>query len=578
MTRRQRRLRVTIAILVLAALAGTAIGVRQYRARRATAYEPGESNSDITQALARGIPADAPSPRFSDVTRKSGLDGFRTFAGDRTSQLPEDMGPGAAWGDFDNDGDDDLFLVSAGGALTLPPAERAPSELYENLGNGTFRRVADLPETRIIGMGAAWGDYNGDGWLDLIVTGYNTLILYRNEHGRFVRDRRFPEPKGLWAGAVWGDYDRDGRLDLYVCGYVRYREREADHAGDSEQYGVVVPYTLNPASYEPEPNLLFHNNGDGTFTEVAQRLGVANPEGRSLSALWHDFDDDGWLDVYVANDISDNVFYRNRGGKFEDVSNAAWVADYRGAMGLAAGDWNRDGDDDLFITHWLAQENALYDSLLKDIARRPNAPAQPPPGGAAGPAWSEPHGGRPPTAPLAPATGARRGAMLRFVDAADMVGLGQIALPMVGWGTEFADFDLDGWLDLVVANGSTVETEQPPKQLKPQPMFLFWNRRGEYFHDLAPLNPVLATPHVARGLAVSDYDNDGAVDILIVRHREGVQLLRNEMQKGNWLKVRLRSRLRDERPPRGFGDGASVTAHVGEAILRRSVTSASSTA
>jgi hypothetical protein len=207
------------------------------------------------------------------------------------------------------------------------------------------------------------------------------------------------------------------------------------------QEGTAVPYTLNPSSYAPQRNLLFRNDGTGRFTEVARQLGVDNPEGRSLSALWHDLDDDGWLDLYVANDISDNVLYHNVKGRFEDISHPAWVADYRGAMGLTAGDWNRDGDDDLFITHWLAQENALYDSLLKDTGR------------------------------------------FTFADSADMSGLGQIALPMVGWGTEFVDFDADGWLDLVVANGSTLETDREPKLLVPQNPFLFWNRRGEFFYD-----------------------------------------------------------------------------------------------
>lgn len=549
-SRRRRKLLLTVVLLVTAvALAGTVL-VRQYRARAAAAYEPGEENADVTSVLAKRLPADAPTPAFTDVTNEAGLGGFRTFQGPRTSQLPEDMGPGAAWGDFDNDGDDDLFLVSAGAALGSAPAERAPSQLYENLGTGQFRLVSDFPETRILGMGAAWGDADGDGWLDLVVTGYNEILLFRNTGGRFAPDPAFTAPAGFWSSAAWGDYDRDGDLDLYVCGYVQYREEPVDPARTSQQNGTAVPYTLNPASYAPERNLLYRNNGSGSFREVAKALDVDNTEGRSLSALWHDVDGDGWLDLYVANDISDNVMYRNLGGRFEDVSHPAWVADYRGAMGLAVGDWNRDGDDDLFVSHWLAQENALYDSLLADTAGATARPAST--GGAAADA--------PP---------------VRFVDAADSVGLGQIALPMVGWGVEFADFDADGWLDLVVANGSTVETGGEPRRLEPQLPFLFWNRRGEHFHDLAPLAPALSQPAVSRGLAVADYDDDGDLDVLIVRRDAGVQLLDNAMQRGHWLKLRLRNRLPGPREAYSRGLGTQVTAHIGGGTLRRAVSPAS---
>jgi hypothetical protein len=489
------------------------------------------------------VPAEAPPPKLTDVTREAGLGAFRTFAGERSSQLPEDMGSGAAWGDYDGDGDDDLFLVASGGSLDAPAQERAPSALFENLGDGTFRHVAGFPETRVVGMGAAWGDYDGDGRLDLVVTGYDTLRLFRNGEGGFTRVAALAERPGFWSGVSWADYDRDGDLDLYVCGYVQYRADAKSRSRVSRQYGSSVPYTLNPASFTPERNLLFRNDGRGGFREVARELGVDNPEGRSMSALWHDFDDDGWLDLYVANDISDNVFYWNRKGRFEDVSHAAWVADYRGAMGLAAGDWNRDGDDDLFVSHWLAQENGLYDSMVKDLAE----------GGA----------------------GRFAAGNLRFADIADQVGLGQIALPMVGWGTEFADLDGDGWLDLVVANGSTLQEEGDPRRLKPQLPFLFWNRSGEHFHDLAPASPPLATPHVARGLAVSDYDRDGDLDVLIVHHGEGVQLLRNDMQAGRWIEVVLRSRPAPGRTPHGFAEGASLVARASGTELRRAAGGAS---
>jgi hypothetical protein len=568
--RRRRRALWSAGVLVLACLVALIVGRSIYRARQPAVYKPGEDLPDITynldrdapaegrerlappkdpgptrslRNLDRPLPAGAPQPRFSDVTRQSGLAVFRSFAGNRSSQLPEDMGSGLAWGDFDNDGNEDLFIVSAGGPLDMPAGQRAPSLLLRNLGDGTFQKVDSFPDTRIIGMGAAWGDYNNDGWLDLVVTGYNTLLLFRNDHGVLVRDTRFPNLKGFWTGATWGDYDRDGNLDLYVCGYVRYKPGNAGQS--SEQFGLEVPFTLNPSSYEPERNLLFHNNGDGTFTEVAQKLGVDDPNGRSLGALWHDFDGDGWLDLYVANDVSENRLYLNKHGRFVDASSAAWVGEYRGSMGLAAGDWDRDGDDDLFISHWIAQQYALYQSLLEEqkFAAQKNG----------GPASHD----------------------LHFTDVAETSGIGQVSLQSIGWGTSFFDFDSDGWLDLVVANGSTFETKQQPRKLAPMPSFLFWNQKGEFFHNLAPWNVALSTPHASRGLAVADYNNDGALDIAIVDHGEGVRLLRNDVPQGNWLELRLHSRVGKNRQAVGFGYGATVIAYVNGVGLRRSLGSSS---
>jgi tetratricopeptide (TPR) repeat protein len=386
-------------------------------------------------------------------------------------------------------------------------------------------------------MGAAWGDYDADGHLDLVVSGFNALRLYRNDGTGLQQVHTFPSPDGFWAGLSWSDFDRDGDLDLYVCGYVQYVSEESGESRDSTHFGRKIPYTLNPASYPPERNLLFVNHGDGRFEEAAVEYGVENSEGRSLAALWHDLNDDGWPDLYVANDISDNALYINREGRLKDESHAAWVADYRGAMGLAVGDWNRDGDDDLFVTHWVAQENALYDSLRSDngtVATDDGSPQQ-----------------------------------LHFVDAANRLGLGQVALRSVGWGTEFVDFDADGWLDLVVANGSTFEEEGEPRSLVAQLPFLFWNAAGEFFHDLAPENEALSVPHVARGLAVSDYDNDGDQDLLFIDSGAGVRLLRNEIPQGHWLQLRLRAAAHAP------VEGARIAATVGGAVLRRSVSGVS---
>lgn len=535
-------------LLTVAFLAAVALGAWVYRISRPEVRRPGEALSDVTDRLSQSLPAGAPAAVFTDVTEAAGLGGFRSFAGSRSSRLPEDMGAGAAWGDYDQDGDDDLFVVAAGGGVDLAVGARRPSRLYENLGNGTFAAVDSFPDTRILGMSAAWGDADGDGDLDLAVSGYRDLLLFRNlGGGRFERDVGFEPRDGYWAGVSWGDFDGDADLDLYVCGYVRFAETGDGARPASQQYGASVPYTLNPASFEPEANLLLANRGDGRFDEVAVLFGVSNPGGRSLGALWHDFDDDGRLDLYVANDISDNALYLNRGDTFEDAGLSAWVADYRGAMGLAVGDWNRDGDDDLFVTHWLAQENALYDSRLRTAAPPPEQGLLTIPTG------------RPPR--------------LTFSDLSAPLGLGPIALPLVGWGTEFLDFDRDGWLDLVVTNGSTRENPTDPTRLEGQKPFLLWNRAGEAFHDLAPAVPPMSVPRSGRGLAVSDYDSDGDQDVVIVHLDGGVQLLRNDTPGGRHLELELRRRT----PSGGWGraEGAVAVAWVGAVPLRRTVGGAS---
>ena len=326
--------------------------------------------STASSALSRAtFPRNYPRITFEDVTESSGLASFVHFGGERSTQLPEDMGSGAAWGDYDDDGYPDLFLCNIKGPLNTPDTT-ATNRLYKNSGDGTFEDVTEASGlgAALMSMGAAWADWSGDGSLDLVVTSYPKLRLYRNQ-----RDGTFTDVtdaaglaafSGLWTGASWGDYDTDGDLDLYVAGYVQYTFRPEDSGRGTRQYQAVVPYTLNPSSYPPERNLLFRNDGNETFTEVAAEANVVNAEGRSLAASWCDFDEDGQLDLYVANDVSDNVMYRNQGdGTFEDISHPAWVADYRGAMGIAVADWDGDNDQDLFVTHWIAQENALYSNM-----------------------------------------------------------------------------------------------------------------------------------------------------------------------------------------------------------------------
>ena len=483
-------------------------------------YIPGEEISGLTTGLTRTLPADYPRVEFVDVAQTAGV-AFRHFHGERSMQLPEDMGSGAAWADFDNDGRPDLFAVNIAAPLNATPDQltRSPAHnaLYHNEGNGIFSEIAASAgvDFRGCGQAAAWGDIDSDGFVDLVVTNFGSNLLYKNRGDATFAEISAPAGltarHGFWAGASWGDYDRDGDLDLYINGYVRYAFDPAHLRTRTQQYDTVIPASLNPSTYAPEANLLYENDGGGLFEERAHAAGVANGKGRSLSASWSDFDSDGWVDLYVANDLSDNAMFRNRGdGTFADISHAAWVADYRGAMGLAVGDWDADGDQDLFVTHWLAQENAFYNNMHSEYR-------------AAGMDTSS--------------------ARLRFMDVADQVGLGQVALDYVGWGTAFLDYDNDGWLDLLVVNGSTMQQVENPRLLVPMRNLLFWNRGSEdgFFEVGAVSGAPFLQPQVGRGLAIADYDSDGDMDAFVVINGGTAQLLRNDSGgRSSWVTVRLK--------------------------------------
>ncbi len=512
----QRKRRIVTTTVGIVAFIVAVSSVIWFISRPDPPYQPGEKIEGLTAGLTRSIPDNYPRIIFSDVTREAGIS-FRHFSGRRSSQLPEDMGSGAAWGDYDNDGWLDLFIANEAGPLSLSDEEinksPAHSVLYHNNGDGTFEEVSNKAGVDVRGwaMAPAWGDYNNDGWLDLFVTRYGENVFYiNNGDGTFTdrtREAGLGGRRGFWTGASWGDFNRDGLLDLYVCGYVQYSRPGTRKS--TLQYDAEVPASINPSAFKPERNLLYRNNGDGTFTEIAEKAGVEDINGRSLSSVWCDFDEDGWPDLYVANDVSDNVLFKNSGNEtFTEISHAAFVADYRGAMGIAVGDWDGDADMDMFITHWIAQENALYNNLLVQLASLQTA---------------------------SPA--------MKFMDQADRYGLGQIALDYIGWGTSFFDYDNDGRPDLFVVNGSTFQQKQKPWLLIPMMDQLFWNRGAEDgFYDVSAVSgEFFKTEYVGRGAAFGDYDNDGDVDVFIVNNDGPGILLRNDGgNRKQWLAVDLK--------------------------------------
>jgi hypothetical protein len=549
-TLRRRRLRVWSAAALATGAAIAAAGVIAAR-RSSPAGAPGAPVEGLTDVLARESPGAAPALAFTDVAAEAGIRFRHGGSGGRSSLLPEDMGPGPAWGDYDGDGDEDLYVPGRPGPLPASEAEfpkkgrtcGTPSggALFRNDGDGSFTDVtsrAGVPG-RGWGMAATWADHDADGDLDLHVTGFGCSTLYRNDGGVFrdVTSEAGLDDPGFAAGAAWGDADGDGDLDLYVAHYVAFRWAEGDAARTSLQYGEEVPFTLNPSAYDPEPNKLFVNQGGGRFREAAASMKVDDPKGRGLQPVWSDLDLDGDLDLYVANDVSANALFRNDGGgRFADASSSSWSADYRGAMGLAVGDYDGDGDPDLFIAHWIAQENALYRSLVAEMKAR----------GEADP--------------------------LKFTDVADMTGLGAVALNVVGWGSVFADLDRDGRLDLAVVNGHTLEEPGGrigERRLAAQRPFLFWNAGADrgFFEVGERTGGFFAAPAVARGMAAADHDGDGDVDLAVVENGGELRLLRNDTEApGRWIEVRLRGRR-----PNTFGIGARVTVACGGASQVREV-------
>ncbi|MDE0637370.1 MAG: CRTAC1 family protein [Candidatus Poribacteria bacterium] len=462
----------------------------------------------------------AQSVTFVDITHEAGIR-FQHSKGVRSSLLPEDMGSGAGFADIDNDGDLDLYIVNIPGPFKTTylneSATTSANVLYQNNGNGTFSDItaaAKVGDTGY-GMGCVFADYNGDGNVDLYVTNYGENVLYQNNGNGTFTDVTKIAGVGcpLWStGAAFADYDGDNDLDLYVCNYVNYDlEQFQQQKEESLQSGKLVPNALNPTAFESQDNVFYRNNGDGTFSDITAETGVTAPGGRSMQAIFCDFDNDNDMDLYIANDTSENHIFRNDGdGTFTDVSAESWAADFRGSMGLAAGDYDADGDIDLFISHWIDQEYVLYRNLLQE--NRETEKSNP--------------------------------KHIRFVDESYSAMLAEVTLKEIGWGTSLFDYDNDGDLDIFIANGSTFQKLDQPEVLIPQHNQLFRNEGDGTFSDVSKSTGIANLPaRVSRGAAFGDYDNDGDIDIFIVNNYDKPTLLQNNAtdlsNSNNWLHVEL---------------------------------------
>ena len=477
---------------------------------------------------------------FVDVTNEAGIR-FQHSSGTRSSLLPEDMGSGAGFADIDNDGDVDLYIVNISGPFTQGGESHKgnANALYRNNGDGTFTDITRAAGVghQGYGMGCVFADYDGDADLDLYLTTYGENVLYRNNGNATFTDVTKAAGVGceLWStGAAFADVDGDTDLDLYVCNYVTYDLEQLEQMKEeSLQSGKPVPSALNPHVFEPQDNVFYRNNGDGTFTDATDEIGIAAVGGRSMQAIFSDFDNDNDVDLYVANDTSTNHIYRNDGGgAFTDVSAESWAADFRGSMGLTAGDYDADGDIDLFMSHWVDEENALYRNLLKEsVSSQQSAVGKEP--FAAGSDTQPPH-----TESRKPKAESQH---IRFVDESYTAMLAEESIKQIGWGTTLFDYDNDGDLDIFVTNGSTFQELRQPEVLIPQADMLFRNNGDETFADVSQEAGIAALPiRVGRGATFGDYDNDGDVDIFIVNNHAPPTLLRNEGGNlSNWLHVKL---------------------------------------
>ncbi len=447
--------------------------------------------------------AAAPEPQFTDVTAAAGIHFRHNSGAFGKKYLPETMGSGAAFLDVDNDGWQDILLVNS---RNWPgrPGGRSYSALYRNNHNGTFTDVTKQSglAVEMYGLGVTAADYDNDGNVDIYVTALGANHLFRNTGGgRFVdvTARAGVGDPGFSTSAVWFDYDGDGRLDLYVADYVQWSIETDLYCtldGKSKSY-------CTPESYKGQSGRLYHNKGDGTFEDVTKKAGLYDPSSKGLGIALIDYNNDGRLDLFVANDTQPNKLYKNNGnGTFTDVGMTAGVAFNeagvaRAGMGVDAADYDGSGRQSLVIGNFSNEMMALYSNEGTGL----------------------------------------------FIDEAPTSAIGKASLLTLTFGCFFFDYDLDGLPDIFAANGHVSDDigAVQPRVKYAQPAHLFRNLGAKKFEEVtARAGAALQQPSVARGAAYGDFDNDGDLDLLIASNNGPVRLLRNDGGNRNHaLRVRL---------------------------------------
>jgi len=452
------------------------------------------------QSPAPAKPASPPPlPSFVEVTEKAGINFRHSFGEVKLSSIMEATGSGCVWFDYNNDGWLDLYVVSGRylegvTKFSKPDGVDATNHLYRNNGDGTFTDVtaqAGVPG-KGFGMGVTAGDYDNDGFEDLYVTNWNSAILYHNNgDGTFtdVTAKAGVDNPHFGVGTAWLDYDRDGKLDLYVGNYLKFDP-------NAKMLYFTADAFPGPLDYEGDADRLFHNNGDGTFTDVSHKAGIANPAGRAMGVTVGDFDNDGWPDVYVANDTMESYMYHNNhDGTFSNVApdvNTAFGAngEATSAMNPIFGDYDNDGWQDLFVS------DMRYHRLFHNPGKE------------------------------------------RFwLDTTVETGVAQVSGQYVAWGDGFFDFDNDGWKDIYVVNGGL-------HWLIPMEDSVLRNNGNGTFTDVsAQLGSYFKFKKVGRGACFSDYDNDGYIDgFIMVLGGKGILLHNTPPAPGtrnHWLTLKL---------------------------------------
>ncbi len=450
-------------------------------------------------------PVLAGTPQFTDVTAQSGITWRHDNGKTPDKYMIETMGGGGAFLDYDGDGLLDIYLVNGGPTRVYKPAVPPRHALYRNKGNGTFEDVtvrANAGGNGAYGMGCTVGDYDNDGRPDIYVTAFGGNQLLHNKGNGTFEDVTAAAGVGLglWStSAAFFDYDRDGRLDLFVCNYCDWSPDNNKPCGTPE-----VRAYCHPDAYKGLSSTLFRNKGDGTFEDVSKRAGIAEPLSKGLGVVAFDYDEDGWMDVFVANDATQNFLFHNKGdGTFEEVSLVAEVAYAsigrpQSGMGTDAGDFDGDGHLDIVVTNLDQELNTIY---------RNNGDGS-------------------------------------FSDVTIQTGLGATSLFNSGFGVRWLDVDNDADLDLFVANGHILDNIAKFKEgvtYAEAPLLIENTGKGRLHDATAEYGKDLQKQWVARGLVAGDFDNDGDVDVLLVNNGTAPALYRNDggNKAGNWIGLSL---------------------------------------